>query len=302
MLLFATKPTLARDKVVAEAVERFYKISAKDYPNVCKFLSYAALKALNSDNFDKGRNKNMSISYNLSKQISFLDAAIKEVLAKTKNYQGIPLITFVDKDTDFTGMVMNLSKKYLSFYKSDEDRYDILVSAFEEIFLGRPNKMLTDFDGEYQGKPVAIEGIIKMILGQAIIRASQNKTDYYKRLQTIHPYEDETDDDAFDRAVEKKLDKFSADDEILWEQIKRDVNKKFDKFFARSPEPDRAGKVLDMLLLGYSQTEIANKFGISNTRVGDLIKKMKEAIKEVAEDYDRKGDSVLLKEFMRATK
>ena len=248
-------------------------------------------------------------SYNLKKQISFFDQAMREVLKKNKNYKGESLINFVKPDTNFTYQALAIANKYLNYYNSDEDKYNILIEAFTNQFLDKEKmkKTLYDFDGFVYDKtpdgkyinpsPVPIEGYINTLFTRAVIAESQRLSDEYARRKAITPFEDETDEDAFDRAVDKTISKFNTDDEVMWDQLMKDVERQFKQEFAKDKFPDRPLYVLKMLLLGYSKTEIAQELGLSNTRVGDMVWYMKKAVRDLANKYADKGDSTLLLEL-----
>nr|DAX81763.1 MAG TPA: RNA polymerase sigma-H factor [Bacteriophage sp.] len=293
-----------QNRPLTAAIEKHFEISAKEMPNVVKLLQASSIickKILN-----KGR-LNMA-SYNLKKQISFFDQAMKEVLKKNKNYKGESLIDFVSPDTNFTFMALKMANKYLNYYNSDEDKYNILIEAFTNQFLDKDKmkKTLYDFDGylyDYvDGKyvnptPIKIEAYISTLFSRAVIAESQKLSEDYSKRKAITPFEDESDEDAFDRAVDKTVSKFNADDEVMWDQLMKDVEHQFKQEFAKDKFPDRPLYVLKMLLLGYSKTEIAQELNLSNTRVGDMVWYMKKAVKDLAKKYADKGDSTLLLEL-----
>lgn len=295
-----------QDRSLTAAIEKHFEISAKEMPNVVKLLqasSIICMKILN-----KGR-INMA-SYNLKKQISFFDQAMREVLKKNKNYKGESLINFVKPDTNFTYQALAIANRYLNYYNSDEDKYNILIEAFTNQFLDKDKmrKTLYDFDGFVYDKdpqtgkyinpsPVPIEGYINTLFTRAVIAESQRLSDEYARRKSITPFEDETDEDAFDRSVDKTISKFNTDDEVMWDHLMKDVERQFKQEFAKDKFPDRPLYVLKMLLLGYSKTEIAQELGLSNTRVGDMVWYMKKAVRDLANKYADKGDSTLLLEL-----
>lgn len=238
----------------------------------------------------------------LKQRLSFFDAAVKEVLSKTKNYQGKFLIEFVQDDTNFNYNLYSLIRKHLNLYTSDEDIYDIVVTAFAKLFLDNINKAFYEFDGEYEtgGKVVdiQIERYLHKLLFRAIVTESKKFSEHYKRHQDITPFEDESDEDALDREFHKRVKQFDASDERLLEELMTALAKKYSK----ERNFERIEKILQMLILGHSKTEIAKEIEISNSRVGDFVWVLKDSVKELSKDLANEGDSDLVDLLSRQAK
>ena len=307
MKLFSNKTTKSNQMVTSAAVialiAKDLKISSKDYINVCNLF------ALSSIYYKKSLKGYKMKAGGICKQLSFFDSAVRDVLKKTKNYKGQRLDTFLSPSANFNGNICSIVNKYLNYYNSDEDKYDIVISAFEDLFLtDNIKKTLVEFDGflyDYDKEtkkyinptPIALEPYIHTLLTRAVIRFSEKLSDDYSRRKNVNPFENETEDDAFNRTVDKAIKQYSQDDELMWDRLLADVDKQFKKEFEKDKNPDRPSKVLEMLLLGYTKSEVAKAMDISSTRVGDLVWYMKKAVTDLAKRYDKDGDSTLLYEI-----
>lgn len=237
---------------------------------------------------------------NLCQRIQFVDTAIKEVLKKTKNVNGTPLIEFLRDDTDFTPYLCKIARKYLSFYNSDEDRYDILIAAFEKLFLVNAEKAFKDFDGwvvqeDGTENQIAFEPYIQTLMVRAVIEQSKKRAEDYSRRKHINPStqfdKEESSEEAFDRVVNKQHQEvkrhLDSDEEIHYEQLMKALTTKL----KTKKGGDTTLFILDKLLLGFQKGEIAKELGVSATRVTDSIWAIKQLLAEIAQDAKRKGDS-----------
>lgn len=286
----------SRKLTVEAAFEKEYNLSAKDYPSVCNFLAAKLIGKYNINN--SGESGHMNVA-SLRTKLSFLDKAIKEVLSKLKNTDGTKLIDFVDKKTDFNQMINSLVRKYLNFYDSEDDVYDIVVSAFTDVFLERGKKAFQDFDGTVvdgdKSWNVSIEPYIHMLLKRAIIHHSKMFSERFNTRKDITPYEDESDEDAFEREVNNHVQRLKPHDRQIFKELVDAIKKKF----RRDSNPERVEKIFELLLLGYKKSDIAKELNVSNTRVGDYVWLIKETVEEVARDLKKQGDSDLLDQLER---
>ncbi len=296
------KQTSAAAKITAAVNQAFEKdtgLCAADYPAVVAFMAdhLCDVHDLSVDN--KSVNFEgyiMALNSGMRSRISFFDAAVKEVLRKNKNFEGTPFISFVKKETNFNDMMWSIVKKYLSFYDNEDDIYDIVISAFQSLFLENFKKAFHDFDGVYLGDKdevlghITIEQYIYRLLSRAVIHQSKELTKHTKDRVEITPFEGETEDEALDRAVDKELNSFNIADKKLWAQLLEELRKNMRsmKNYATLE------RVLQHLLVGDSQKEIADKLGVTSTRVGDHVWYLKKFTQDVAKKLDKEGDSDLL--------
>lgn len=237
-------------------------------------------------------------------RLSFMDAAIKDVLKKNKNKYGTPLIEFVRPDTNFNGYVGKIVNKYLNYYKSEDDKYDLVISAFEELFLTKNfKKAFNEFDGwivldDGKEQEVAIEPYLKTLFARAVISQSKKLSEDYSKRKHVNPMGDGADEEsmeeAFDRVTFKESPKFSdAEEEVTYNQLLNALK----KAMKQSKDYDTQIQVLNMLLDGYSKSEIANALNISNSRVSDRVWALQKAISEVAIKNKTLGDNDLITEL-----
>ncbi len=277
---------------IESAFEAKTGLSVKSSPSLFKLMAHSFI----SKGYDiKSGEINMVPVASLRSKLSFFDKAVKEVLRKGKNSSGTPLIEFVKDDTDFNQMILGITKKYLNFYESEDDVYDIVMTAFSKIFLENFKKSFNDFDGwvvhnDGSESKVAIEPWIHTILKRAVITESKNFSKIHKNTQEVTPFEDETHDEALDREVNKNLRNMDKQDKMLYEEMVRELKRKF----KRDRNPERVEKIFDLLVAGYQKQEIAKELGISSTRVGDYVWQLKSFAEELAKDFKMQGDSQLM--------
>lgn len=170
-----------------------------------------------------------SLTYksSLANQLKTLDAAIKDVLKKNK------LGDMLDPDTNFAPMLYNLSRKYINKTYSDDMKYEILVDAFEYVFLKTMKKdtmgSLKNFTGEYEGNLITIEQYIYTLMRNALINENTKTPQdalFVKNRQDVTPIEDESFEQAVTRIMNtpkikniKRVDDVEEEIEILEEYI-----------------------------------------------------------------------------------
>ena len=211
-------------------------LSANSFPSLFKFMSR---HLMSKESVIKSGDKNMLVVASLRSNLSFFDQAVKEVLKKNKNSSGTRLIEFVKEDTNFNDMIVGISKKYLNFYDNEDDVYDIIMTAFSKVFLENFKKIFNEFDGwivhnDNSESKVAIEPWIHTVLKRAVIDASKKFSKIHNNTQEVNPFEDETQDEALDREVNKNLRNMDKEDKMLYEEMVKELKKKFKR--DRNPE------------------------------------------------------------------
>lgn len=138
----------------------------------------------------------------LVNQLKTIDLAIKDVLKKNK------LGDMLNTDTNFAPMLYNLSRKYINNRLSDDTKYDIMMEAFEYVFLKAMKKdtmgSLRNFTGEYNGNFITIEQYIAKLMTNAVInanKAAQQDAASISNRQDVNPIEDETFEQAVTRIM-----------------------------------------------------------------------------------------------------
>ena len=170
---------------------------------------------------------------NLRSNLKVLDRAIKEQL----NKYGVG--EYVNKNTDFTVMLLNLANKYCRQF-DDDTKYDMLLGAFKYVFLeaiSRETKgAISNFDGTINGNFVAIEQYIYTLLSNALKNELKRggTQDALKNQEIINQLEGETYDQAVDRIMYSpkiKSIKRAGDREYL--EYLRGVLKEYEESLAR---------------------------------------------------------------------
>ena len=89
-------------------------------------------------------------------------------------------------------------------------------------------------------------------------------------------------DALLDAVVSEMHDEYRPDEVLEWEEIQ---DKILSKLKTRQ-NYETLKLIMDMLLLGYSKSEIAKALGVSAVRITHLLKPIKEAIRDIAEESD----------------
>jgi len=136
-----------------------------------------------------------------------------------------------------------------------------------------------------------------------MVRAAQEVSKYwYKRytdMQEAYEYDDETSDDALDRL---KLESGEYDfyesmplvDQIAFDNL---ISLIKDHMNTDEGQTEKNVTVFEMLMDGYSPSEIARFMEVSSAKISQRIKIVKQSILDVAEYLHAKGDKTLLKLF-----
>ena len=209
------------------------------------------------------------------------------------------------KNPEFFAPNLNrLQSKELAWLNTNyESKYDIIMDAFTNIMISK-NPFTNFVKKGNKGHKSGIEEWLHLIFQREISRLSQMQ--YKKRMNEInedkvHTLDDETSSEAFDRLLSKydtQLERqFSTEEELAFEQLIKKIKKELDM----EANSEVYHLILDMLFVGMGKSEIARLLGVSPAKISQRIKKIRNAINEVARFYSRKGDDTLEKMVKKYT-
>ena len=196
----------------------------------------------------------------------------------------------------FAPNLNKLQRKELAWLGNDyESKYDIIAEAFTNLMISK-NPFVNYVKKGEKGHKSDVEPWLNLIMQRELSRLSQQQ--FKKRTKEIKEnnvfkMDDESASEAFDRLVNKydsELErKFTVEEEIAFEKLMDKIKKEL----KREANFEVYHLILDMLFVGMSKSEIAKILGVSSAKVSQRLKKIKEAISEVADYYKSRGDDTL---------
>lgn len=241
-------------------------------------------------------------AYQFNKNIAKISESIYEVLKKrglidelTKSNQNNPHF--------FTRNLSKLVQKELAWLIAREDydkAWDILVEAFTNIMLHRdPFKNFRTREERKTKGGAGLEQLLHLMFQRELSALSQKYIKNVDKEVDSTRMNEKADgegglDDLLDYVVSEMYDEYSPEEIAEWEQLQEKI---LDKLKTKQ-NYDTLKLIMDMLLLGYSKSEIAKALGVSAVRVTHLLKPIKQAIIDIAQE----SDSYVLKKALKLIK
>ena len=202
----------------------------------------------------------------------------------------------------FSGNLSKLASKELRWTNDLDFKADVITEAFSNIMLQRdPFKKFIKKGND--GHKSGLEQFLHVMFQRELSKLSQK---YIKKLKEVNESNmsgggDKTPKEQFEHLIDQYdttlEEKFTPEEEVAFEKILRDLEN-----ILRDRESfPKLKLIIDMLLTGFSKTEIAKTLGVSSARVSKYISFIKDALDKLAKKYESKGDSSLL-EFLNTYK
>lgn len=187
-----------------------------------------------------------------------------------------------------------ISKKYYNKakYEQDVNMFDDESSdqAFDRLMNAPKKNKIIRYDDDYIEELEEIkhtyEEMLKNTNNKNTIKSIEKKLD-----KINEQIESATNPKAFINDVDEYInDTFSIEEDLAFDKIvdalKNDIK-------MSSSDSEAQIQLFEMLLSGFSPSEIARAMGVSPARISKRIKNLKENVMEIAEAFDRRGDDTL---------
>lgn len=180
--------------------------------------------------------------------------------------------------------------------ESFDEAFERVIHSTPSIDQGRISSGLDDIDQYIKDYEDRIKQLKK-----------EQPEGWKKRVETvkakIEKLKDKKDkllkDAKLSIKVENSIEeKFSLDEELAFEQLVGRLQKEL----RRETNSDVYITILEMLIAGFSKSDIARFLGVSSAKVSQRLKKVKELISEIAEMQQRKGDDTLMQVYNKFSK